>query len=401
MRPRRSSRIFIFATGRATGTTDVTGVIGTTGATGQEESVTVATAQTAEATEAQRQTATMTVGVLTGGGDCPGLNAAIRAAARRSFEYGWRVKGIRNGWLGMLQGDVVDMDHRSTSGILHVGGTILGTSRTNPTRKPGELQRVLKNFDHLGLDGLIAIGGDDTLSVAKRLHDEGAKVVGVPKTMDNDINGTDYCIGFDSAVTVVAEALDRLHTTAFSHHRVMVVEVMGRDAGWVAVVGGLAGGADYILIPEVPVTVEKVCQHLGRRREMGKDFSIIVVSEGAQIRDLKTHEAGTHQTDQFGHVRLDKRAVGESLANAIEERTGFETRVTVLGHLQRGGSPTVYDRVLATRVGVAAADYVREGRFGYMPALRGNKIVPITLEEATARTRTVDLGLYELSQVFW
>ncbi|HEY8883774.1 MAG TPA: ATP-dependent 6-phosphofructokinase, partial [Chloroflexota bacterium] len=280
------------------------------------------------------------------------------------------------------------------------GGTILGTSRTNPFRKPEHVQQVTDNLKRHEVDALIAIGGDDTLSVAAKLADMGEKVVGIPKTMDNDVDGTDFTIGFNSAVTIVCDALDKLHTTASSHHRVLVVEVMGREAGWVAVVGGLAGGADFILIPEQPATVESVCRHLERRREMGKDFSIIVVAEGAQIPDIGPAETDGG-TDAFGHVRLDRRNIGELVGREIERRTGFETRVTVLGHLQRGGSPSLFDRVLATRYGVAAVDYILEGRFGYMPALRGTEIVPCKLSDAVRKSRTVDLSLFNLAQIFY
>lgn len=342
----------------------------------------------------------MNIGVLTGGGDCPGLNAAIRAVVRRAHYYGWSVTGIHNGWAGLLgEGSVEPLTLRSVSGILPLGGTILGTSRTNPLKNPEHMRQVMRNIEKFGLDALVAIGGDDTLSVAARLYEDGVKVVGVPKTMDNDLMGTDYTIGFHSAVSIVADALDKLHTTASSHHRVIVCEVMGRDAGWVAVVGGLAGGADFILIPEVPTSIARVCEHLERRRQMGKDFSIIVVAEGAVVTDVEVPEVG--ERDAFGHVRLDRRNIGEIVGREIERRTGFETRVTVLGHLQRGGSPVLFDRILATRTGVAAVDYIKEGRFGYMPALQGSKIVPVKLADAVARTKTVDLELYELAQLFY
>ena len=341
------------------------------------------------------------IGVLTGGGDCPGLNPAIRAVVRRADQYGYNVLGIKNGWAGLLgDGDVVPLGHRDVSGILTMGGTILGTSRTNPFRNPAQVEQVIANLQRHEIDALVAIGGDDTLSVAARLVELDQKVVGIPKTMDNDVSGTDFTIGFNSAVTVVMDALDRLHTTASSHHRVLVVEVMGRDAGWVAVVGGLAGGADFILIPERPTSIETVCRHLERRRVMGKDFSIIVIAEGAQIPDIET-DASDGATDAFGHVRLDRRNIAEIFGREIERRTGFETRVTVLGHVQRGGSPTLFDRVMATRYGVAAVDYVREGRFGYMPALRGTEIIPCLISDAVAVNRTVDLDLYELAQIFY
>jgi 6-phosphofructokinase 1 len=342
----------------------------------------------------------MKIGVLTGGGDCPGLNAAIRAVVRRALSYEWQVAGIQNGWAGMLgEGNLRPLTAESVSGILPLGGTVLGTSRTNPLKREEDMQAVIANFQRHQLDALVAIGGDDTLSVAAGLFDRGQRTVGVPKTMDNDIAITDYCIGFNSAVTIVADALDKLHTTASAHHRVLVVEVMGRDAGWVAVVGGLAGGADYIMIPEESTDIGDVVEHLKRRRQRGKDFSIIVVSEGANLKG--TIERKLQEVDAFGHVRLDQRAIGEAVAAEIQKRTGFETRVTVLGHLQRGGSPTVFDRVLATRVGVAAVDYIKEGRFGHMPALVGDKIVPVTLRDAVAATKTVNRDLYELAKVFY
>ena len=343
----------------------------------------------------------MRIAVLTGGGDCPGLNAAIRAVARSCFAMDWTVLGVKNGWAGLLgDGQIEELSRKSVSGILHLGGTILGTSRTNPLKREDLMEQVLANLKRYEVDALVAIGGDDTLSVAKRLHELGAKVVGVPKTMDNDLSETDYCIGFDSAVQVVMEALDRLHTTASAHHRVLVVEVMGRDAGWVAVEGGLAGGADLILIPEVPTDLDRVCRHLERRRAAGKDFSIIVVAEGVEMAELGSKESVT-EVDAFGHVRLDKRGVGELLAKQIEKRTGFETRVTVLGHLQRGGSPSVTDRVNGTRFGVAAVDLIKQGKFGYMPALKGNKIVPAKLADAVARTKTVDIEYYRLAELFY
>ncbi len=342
----------------------------------------------------------MRIGVLTGGGDVPGLNAAIRAVARRAFQYGWEVVGIRNGWQGMVEGIYEPLTPRSVSGILHVGGTILGTSRTNPLKDPKMMEKVFANFKAMQLDGLVAIGGDDTLSVAAALAARGLPAVGVPKTMDNDVAETDYCIGFDTATTTVADALDKLHTTATAHHRVIVVEVMGRDAGWVAVVGGLAGGADFIAVPESPTNMEAICAHLKNRRDAGKNFAIVVVAEGAKITDLPEPE-DLGEVDAFGHVRLDKRSLGERVAKEIERRIGFEARTVVLGHLQRGGSPSVFDRVLATRLGVFAVDLIREGRFGYMAALKGNKIVPVELEHAVASNKKIDLELYELAKVFF
>jgi phosphofructokinase-like protein len=341
------------------------------------------------------------IGVLTGGGDCPGLNPAIRAVVRRADHYGWDVVGILNGWAGLLgEGNVRPLTPTDVSGIIPLGGTMLGTSRTNPMKNQAHMDQVVANFERHGLDALVAIGGDDTLSVASKLFDIGQKTVGVPKTMDNDLSETDACIGFNSAVSIVVDALDKLHTTASSHHRVMVVEVMGRDAGWVATIGGLAGGADYILIPEVDVPLEKVAESLRSRRARGKDSSVIVVSEGAKFPDVEVEQSDS-TTDAFGHVRLDRRNVGETVAREIEKRTGFETRTTVLGHLQRGGSPTVFDRILATRTGSAAVDYIKEGKFGYMAALKGDQIVPVRLKDAVGRNRTVDLDLWELAQTFY
>lgn len=343
----------------------------------------------------------MRIGVLTGGGDVPGLNAAIRAVARRAFQYGYQVFAIKNGWAGLVKGDLEPLTPHSVSGILHVGGTILGTSRTNPCKAADDFETCLGHLQEAGLDALVVIGGDDTLGVAQAFSEAGVKVVGIPKTMDNDVPGTDYCIGFNTAVTIVAEACDRLHTTASAHHRVIVVEVMGRHAGWVATVGGLAGGADFILIPERSCSLDLICEHVKRRWERyGKSFSIIVVSEGAEIYEVKAEEE-LGVTDEFGHVRLDRRDIGKSLARRIEEMTGFESRVVVLGHIQRGGSPTVFDRVLATRFGVKAVDLIKEEQFGYMVALKGNEIVALPLAEVTGRIKEVDLELYDLAQVFY
>jgi phosphofructokinase-like protein len=343
------------------------------------------------------------LGILTGGGDCPGLNAVIRAVARRSLDRGWDVSGIREGWRGLVEGKLEPLGYREISGLLPRGGTILGTSRTNPYKLDGGVDAVLRTVEQNALDALVAIGGEDTLGVAARLHAEhGFPVVGVPKTIDNDLSATDYTFGFDTAVWVCAEAIDRLHTTAESHNRVMVVEVMGRHTGWIAVMSGIAGGADVILIPEHPITVEQACRDIERRHGRGKDFSIVVVSEGYEL----TYESGKRRAvtqaaplDQFGHVRLG--GVGEVLAEDIEERTGFETRVTVLGHVQRGGSPTPRDRVLATRYGLKAADLVDEGRFGQMAALHGDAIVDVPLRDAVAELKTVPPDWYAVAQAFF
>jgi ATP-dependent phosphofructokinase / diphosphate-dependent phosphofructokinase len=343
------------------------------------------------------------IGILTGGGDCPGLNAVIRAVTRRSLDRGADVIGVREGWLGLVEGLFQPLGYREISGILPRGGTILGTSRTNPYKTDGGVDRVLETFAQNGHDALVAIGGEDTLGVAARLHAEhGFPVVGVPKTIDNDLSGTDYTFGFDTAVWIATEAIDRLHTTAESHNRVMVVEVMGRHTGWIAVMSGIAGGADMILIPEQPVTVEQACVELKRRHERGKDFSIVVVSEGYELsyqsgeRRAIVQEA---ETDQFGHIRFG--GVGEALGRDIEERTGYETRVTVLGHVQRGGSPTPRDRILATRFGLKAADLVDAGKFGRMAALQGDSIVDVTLEEATRELKKVPPAVYDVARAFF
>jgi ATP-dependent phosphofructokinase / diphosphate-dependent phosphofructokinase len=340
------------------------------------------------------------VGVLTGGGDCPGLNAVIRAVGRPSFARGHEVVGVLDGWRGLVDGVFTPLGPREVSGLLPRGGTILGTTRTNPFRVENGVERVLEHFGAERLDALVAIGGEDTLGVAARLYAEhDFPVVGVPKTIDNDLSATDYTFGFDTAVFVATEAIDRLHTTAESHNRVMVVEVMGRHTGWIAVVSGIAGGADAILIPEQPITVDECCDEIRRRHLRGKDFSIVVVSEGYELGEGDGDEPA--EVDQFGHVRLSQRGVGDRLARQIEERTGYETRVTVLGHVQRGGTPTPRDRVLATRYGLKAADLVHEGRFGQMAALRGDSIVDVSLAEATAELKTVPPEWYEVARAFF
>ena len=341
------------------------------------------------------------VGILTGGGDCAGLNAAIRAVVRKSTILGWSIEGFRNGWAGILQRDHFEMTAQHVSGILNQGGTMLGTSRTDPRASKETYALARSVFEEVGLNALIAIGGDDTLSVANQLAADGHPVIGIPKTMDNDVQGTDYCIGFDSAVTRVTEALDYLHTTASSHHRAMVVEVMGREAGWVATIGGLAGGADYIIIPEVATQLEDIIKRLNMRRDQGKDFSIIVIAEGARIDGLEEADARVPSSDQFGHVDLSSKELGRRLANAIGDGTGMETRVTVLGHVQRGGPPSVFDRVLATRLGVTAVNMVRNQRWGFMPALQGRDIVEVPLTQAVGTNRKVDMDLYEVAEIFF
>jgi phosphofructokinase-like protein len=314
------------------------------------------------------------------------------------------VLGVREGWHGLVAGRFEPLGPREISGLLPRGGTILGTSRTNPYRAEGAVGRVLEHFGGAGLDALVAIGGEDTLGVAARLHDEHEfPVVGVPKTIDNDLSATDYTFGFDTAVAIATEAIDRLHTTAESHNRVMVVEVMGRHTGWIAVMSGIAGGADVILIPEQPLTVEECCEELEHRHARGKDFSIVVVSEGYELTYASGERRAVAQepspADEFGHVRLG--GVGEALGREIEERTGFETRVTVLGHVQRGGSPTPRDRVLATRFGLKAADLVEAGEFGKMAALRGDEIVAVPLKDAVAELKTVPPAWYEVAKAFF
>ena len=340
----------------------------------------------------------MRIGILTGGGDCPGLNAVIRAVVRRSTDRGHEMVAVRDGWKGLTEGIFAPLGRREVSGILPRGGTILGTTRTNPYKVEGGVDAVLRHFGEAELDALVAIGGEDTLGVAGRLHGEhDFPVVGVPKTIDNDLSGTDYTFGFDTAVFIATEAIDRLHTTAESHNRVMVVEVMGRHTGWIAVMSGIAGGADVILVPEIPVDFEEVAESIRKRHARGKNFSIVVVSEGCELPGLTDAE----ERDQFGHVILSKRGVGDALGREIEQRTGFETRVTVLGHVQRGGSPTPRDRVLATRFGLKAADLAIAGEFGQMAALHGDDVVAVPLAEATAELKVVPREWYDVARAFF
>ena len=338
------------------------------------------------------------IGVLTGGGDCPGLNPTIRAIVRKAHAENIAVTGVKNGWKGLIKKDTAELDLKSVSGILPKGGTILGTSRTNPYEKKGDAESVKKNFEALGLDAFIVIGGDDTLGVASKLADEGLKVVGVPKTIDNDLSCTDFTFGFDTAVNIATEAIDRLHTTAESHQRIMVVEVMGRHAGWIATYAGIAGGADMILIPEVPVDINKVCTSIKKRHARGKDFSIVVVAEGVKLKnmDLVLKE---RRKDAFGNVLLG--GIGHVVGRELEKKTGYETRVTVLGHVQRGGTSTAGDRVLATRFGVKAVELVLKGDFGKMAALRGNEIVSVPLKDAAGTIKTVDMKLYNIAKLFF
>ena len=338
-----------------------------------------------------------TVGILTGGGDAPGLNAVIRAIVRRSLPRGYRMIGIRHGWRGLLNKETVGLDLEAISGILHRGGTILGTSRTNPYKNLEDARAVEENFRGLGLDVLVAIGGEDTLGVAAKLSKAGFPVVGVPKTIDNDLSGTDTTFGFDTAVAIATEAIDRLHSTAESHDRVIVCEVMGRHAGWIALHSGMAGGADFILLPERAVDIESVCAVVQRRKARGLRFSIIVAAEGAKLEEGEI--AKTAETDAFGHVLLG--GIGERLAKEIEKRTGSETRSVQLGHVQRGGTPTAFDRWLGSRYGLLAADMVHDGSFGMMAAYRGGAFMPVPLADAVASLKTVPSELIDLASALF
>ncbi len=341
----------------------------------------------------------MKVGILTGGGDCPGLNAVIRAVVKRGFQLDMEFIGIKDGWRGLIEQSTIPIEEHMISGLLPKGGTILGTSRTNPLKNEEDAKIAVKTATKLGLDCIVCIGGDDTLSVAAGMQERGVNTVGVPKTIDNDLSATDFTFGFDTAVSIVTEALDRLHTTTEAHHRVMVVEVMGRHAGWIAVYGGLAGGADMILIPERPFEMDDVTKVVKTRKQAGKNFSIIVAAEGAYPKDAGEVVTKDEERDAFGNVKLG--GVGELLAREIEQRTMSETRHVVLGHLQRGGTPTAYDRILATRYGVGAVELVRDGKFGRMVALQGNKIVDVPIEEAVGETKTVDEEMYRIASVFF
>jgi 6-phosphofructokinase 1 len=336
------------------------------------------------------------LGMLTGGGDCPGLNPVIRAITRRGLADGFEIVGIRNGWKGMIEKDFVTLDRMAVSGILHRGGTILGTSRTNPRKTEGAMDRIVQNFKELRLDVLIAIGGDDTLGVAYDLHQKGLATIGVPKTIDNDLPGTDSTFGFDTAVNIAMEAIDRLHSTAESHHRVLVVELMGRHAGWITIAAGMAGGADYILIPEFPVPLAEVAEAIKTRHTTGRTFSIVAVAEGYKIQGLDVTAA--KELDAFGHPRLG--GVGEIVSRELEKLTKFETRSVVLGHVQRGGAPTAFDRVLGTRYGLKAVELAGTGQFGKMVALDGTEIVAVDLQAVT-KTKLVPKQLYEDAKVFF
>jgi 6-phosphofructokinase 1 len=346
------------------------------------------------------------IGILTGGGDCPGLNATIRAVVKKGInEYNYDIYGILAGWKGLIDGNIKELDMNSVSGILPRGGTIIGTSRTNPFGKDnkGDPERILENIKKLNLHAIVSIGGEDTQGVAFKLSEMGVNVVGIPKTIDNDLQGTDYTFGFDTAVNIATEAIDRLHTTAESHNRVMVVEVMGRHTGWIATFAGIAGGADIILIPEKPVDMEEVYELIKKRHQRGRNYSIVVVSEGIKlpVEDKEEREFVLQSTekDAYGHVMLG--GVGSVLAKMIEKGTGFEARCTVLGHTQRGGTPTSFDRVLGTRFGIAAIELIHKGEFGKIVVLRGNEIIPIELKEIMGQYKTVDDYWYDIAKVFF
>ncbi|HVF54132.1 MAG TPA: 6-phosphofructokinase [Actinomycetota bacterium] len=339
------------------------------------------------------------VGILTGGGDCPGLNAVIRAVVRKGVnDYGHAITGYKDGWRGVLENKVVHLNPDNTAGLLHRGGTILGSSRTNPFKEEQGVERVKESLAAEKIEALIAVGGEDTLGVAAKLGSEGVNVVGVPKTIDNDLNATDFTFGFNTAVQICTDAIDRLHTTAESHNRVIVLEVMGRHAGWIATYAGIAGGADAILVPERPFDIDDVCEHIRHRHQKGSTFSIVVVAEGAKLAQ-GTEITQKEELDAFGHVRLG--GIGVMLEREIEGRTGYETRVTILGHIQRGGTPTAFDRVLATRFGIAAIDAVDAKDYGKMVALQGTRIVRVPIEEGVGTLKTLDPELYATAEVFF
>jgi len=338
------------------------------------------------------------IGILTGGGDCPGLNPAIRAAVLHSMDYKIQTIGILDGWKGLIEGNTIPLNLEDVKNIIDKGGTILGTSRTNPYKKEGGVEKCLNNIKNLGLDAIIAMGGEDTLGVANKLYKEHKVfVVGVPKTMDNDLSVTDYTFGFDTSVTIACDAAARLIDTGKSHRRIMVLEVMGRHAGWVALFTGIASGADWILIPEKEPEIDTMLEHLKKVYSRQK-YALVIISEGVIIPSIKTEK---EELDEFGHMILKKRGIGEQIAKLIEEKTKIETRVAVIGHIQRGGSPTLFDRILATRVGYKAVELVVEKKFGYMVALKGNEIIPVSLEEATAKLKTVDDKWIKLMNAFF
>jgi len=341
---------------------------------------------------------TLKIGVLTGGGDCPGLNAVIQAIVTRASQYGFEVWGIEDGYKGLLEGRARPLRKEDVRDIYAIGGTILGTSRKNPTKSEEDIRRVLENFEKLGLDGLITIGGDDTLGAARKLYERGVPIVGVPKTIDNDLSATDYSIGFWTAVQTIAEALERLHTTARSHKRVIVAEIMGRYAGWLALMGGLAGGAHIILIPEKPLDIDEVCRIIEEREKRGEPYTVIAVAEGVKIPTTGELAVAAAEKDEFGHVRLG--GIAKFLEEEIKRRTGKQVRSTILGYIQRGGSPVAFDRILGIRLGFKAVDLVKERKFGYAVVLRGTEIVPVKLDEVVGQLRRVPEELFEYTDVF-
>lgn len=338
------------------------------------------------------------IGILTGGGDCPGLNPAIRGCVMRAQDYGYECVGILDGWRGLMQSETMPLAAHDVSDIVGRGGTILGTSRTNPFKKEEGAKKCLENFEKLGLDGLVAMGGEDTLGVANKFFKEHKlPVVGVPKTMDNDLSATDYTFGFDTSVTIAVEAAERLRDTGRSHARIMVLEVMGRHSGWVALFTAIASGADWVCLPEEPVETKAMCDHLKKVHTKNRT-ALVIASEAITLPEQKI---GKEELDEFGHMILKKRGVGEQLAELIERETKIETRVAVIGHIQRGGPPTLFDRILGVRVGVKAADLVAEGKFGQMVALRGNEVLGVALEEATAKLKTVPPEWIQLAKIFF
>lgn len=343
------------------------------------------------------------VGILTGGGDAPGLNAVIRAVVYKADTEGYEVIGIKDGWAGLIENKTMALAKKDVAGLHCVGGTIVGTSRTNPFKTEDGPAKVLRNFNKLGLSGLIAAGGEDTLGAAYKLFQEGLKVVGVPKTIDNDLSCTDQTFGFDTAVSIATEAIDRLHTTAKSHHRILIVEIMGRHAGWITLESGLAGGAHIILIPEVKVNIDEVCQIIKNRYENGENYAIIAASEGATFEMEKgattAHVLQTKELDEFGHVRLG--GIGKTLEKILLKATGFEARSVVLGHLQRGGSPTAFDRNLGTELGVKAMKLAAQEKFGQMATLYKGEITSVDLAKAVGELKTVPLEIYEMAKLFF
>ena len=342
------------------------------------------------------------IGILTGGADCPGLNSVIRAVVRKAMQEGYVVTGIKNGWSGLVDNDMRVLDLRSTSGILDRGGTILGTSRINPYDNANDIKKIRENYKRSGIDAIIAVGGEETLKIALRLYQEGIiRVVGVPKSVDNALSGTDYAFGFDTAVNIATECIDRLHTTAESHHRIIVVEVMGRYTGWIALEAGIAGGADMIVIPEIPTKMDEICEAIRNRHKRGKSFSIVVVSEGARIESNADFSSSEDKSANDELRPLRPGSIGEMMARTIEQKTGYETRVSVLGHIQRGGTPTAFDRILGTRFGVKAVELIKENKFGKMVSMRNNKVLFVDIAEAVKERKAVDMELYEIAQVFF